>query len=151
MEVTILGHRFSVGVAFVVAAFFAWGSFYFMDRYWYHVLLGGAVAHAGKIEKEYAGAIPGIGLGQSLSEASRDVRIFRINMDLARRLNLFYGLGAAMLTVVFLALLFAQPRATTTSQTTQVPPSGAAVTPQQSAPTPPSAPGAARQHGSKWP
>jgi hypothetical protein len=49
----------------VVAAYL----FYFMDRYWYHRLLMGAVLHAGAIEEKYKNDLP-LGLGIMISEQS---------------------------------------------------------------------------------
>jgi len=44
--------------------------FYFMDRYWYHRLLIGAVKHGIKIEEKYAAEMPELGLSASIGEAS---------------------------------------------------------------------------------
>jgi hypothetical protein len=50
----------------VVAAYL----FYFMDRYWYHRLLMGAVLQGGMIEEKYASELPELGLGARISEQS---------------------------------------------------------------------------------
>jgi hypothetical protein len=44
--------------------------FYFMDRYWYHRLLIGAVLQGGMIEEKYASELPELGLGAKISERS---------------------------------------------------------------------------------
>lgn len=44
--------------------------FYFMDRYWYHRLLLGAVLQASMIEKMYEDELPELGLGVKISEKS---------------------------------------------------------------------------------
>jgi hypothetical protein len=64
-SVTILYATFLPLVG-VVAAYL----FYFMDRYWYHRLLIGAVLHAGAIEKKYESELPELGLGAKISERS---------------------------------------------------------------------------------
>jgi hypothetical protein len=39
LEAELVGYKFAAGMGFVVAAIFAWGAFFFMDRFWYHMLL----------------------------------------------------------------------------------------------------------------
>lgn len=109
LQTTIGSWTFPSGLGLIGAALFTWGGFYLMDRHWYHVFLRGAVKHSAKIEGIYASTIPGIGLGQTISEASGTVRILGVKMDSNRRLDAFYSLGALMLLVVFVCLLFAQP------------------------------------------
>ena len=75
-SVTILYATFLPLVG-VVAAYL----FYFMDRYWYHRLLIGAVLHAGAIEKKYESELPELGLGVKISERSP----IKLNSRLARK------------------------------------------------------------------
>jgi hypothetical protein len=82
-----------------------------MDRFWYHILLRGAVEHAAKIEAEFSETIPGIGLGKSISNASQNLRFLCVPMNSNRRLVAFYVTGYAMLAVVFCSLLLAHPSA----------------------------------------
>lgn len=93
LRTEVLGVTLPTGIGLVAAAIFAWIGFFFMDRYWYHVLLKGAVMHSSKIEKKYSSTIPGIELGQTISEVSGDVKILGIKMDSNRRLVAFYLLG----------------------------------------------------------
>lgn len=109
LQSTIFGVVMPAGVGLVAAAAFAWGGFFLMDRFWYHVLLRGAVMHSAKIEERYADAIPGIGLGKTISEASGNVFILGIKMNSNRRLEAFYLGGALMLAVIFFFLLWAEP------------------------------------------
>jgi hypothetical protein len=115
LQTPLLGHRFPTGVGLIVAAFFAWASFFFMDRFWYHVLLKGAVDHTTEIEARYNEIIPGIGLGKTISEASGGVRLFGIQLNSNRRLEGFYIVGFVMLTVILCWLLFATPDQKSTS------------------------------------
>jgi hypothetical protein len=100
--------RMPAGLGLVAAAVFAWIGFFLMDRFWYHILLRGAVAHAAKIENQFAATIPGIGLGTSISEASQGVRFLCIKLDSNRRLSLFYVVGFLMLAIIFIVLLFSE-------------------------------------------
>ncbi|AMB46266.1 HAD family hydrolase [Methylobacterium sp. AMS5] len=109
LQVEILGLKAAAGVGFVVAAAFAWLAFFFMDYYWYHIFLKGAVAHAAEIESRFKDEIPGIGLGNSISAVSSNVSFMGFRINSSRRLLLFYSLGAAMIGVVFVTLLGAKP------------------------------------------
>lgn len=46
------------------------GSFYFMDKYWYHKLLKGSVAHSIEIEKSLGSEYPGILLASRIKDNS---------------------------------------------------------------------------------
>jgi phosphoglycolate phosphatase-like HAD superfamily hydrolase len=117
LEAEFVGYKFAAGIGFVVAAIFAWAAFFFMDRLWYHMLLRGAVSHASSLENQFNGLIPGIGLTNKISDASRRVRVFGIKLDSKRRLEAFYAIGFLMLVVVFTSLLFAKPSRPTTNPT----------------------------------
>jgi len=108
LHTQIFGFNLPTGVGLITAAAFAWVGFFFMDRFWYHVLLKGAVMHSAKIEKRYASSIPGIELGKTISEVSGDVKILGIKMNSNRRLEAFYLVGFAMLVIVFVSLLLAK-------------------------------------------
>ncbi|MGV1760814.1 HAD family hydrolase [Rhizobium sp. A22-96] len=122
LEAHILGHQFAAGLGFILAALFAWFAFFVMDYYWYHVFLRGAVKHASKIEKTFKDRIPGIDLGNTISEESRAVKIFGIfPTNSENRLKMFYCLGFVMIGVVFLTLLLAtqaKPATATPASTT---------------------------------
>ena len=109
LETTLLGFRFAAGLGLVIAAAIVWLGFFLMDRFWYHILLKGAVKHASMIEKKYKDRLPFIGLGGTISEVSGSVKIWGVTMNSDKRLTNFYRLGFAMLGVIFLSLLFAVP------------------------------------------
>ena len=109
LRTNLFGLHFAAGLGFIVAAAFAWFSFFLMDRYWYHVFLKGAVQHARKIETDFAAKIPGIGLGKSISDVSSKVRILGIKTNSDRRLYWFYILGFLMLGTLFLTLFMSTP------------------------------------------
>ena len=108
LEAHFFGHRFAAGLGFMAAAGFAWFAFFMMDYYWYHVFLRGSVKHAAKIEAAYGDKVPGIALGTTISEVSKNVRIFGwFEANSERRLRWFYYLGFCMIGIVFLTLLVA--------------------------------------------
>jgi hypothetical protein len=115
LETEFAGYRFAAGLGFVVAAVFAWGSFFLMDRFWYHILLRGAVSHASSLENQLNGRVPGIGLTNKISDASRSVRLFGFKVDSKRRLEAFYIIGFLMLAIVLISLMLARPSRPITS------------------------------------
>ena len=102
---TLFGVSVPAGLGLVAAAIFAWGGFFLMDRYWYHILLRGAVQHSASIESRYGAKIPGIGLGTTISSVSGNVKIFGFKVNSNRRLELFYAGGMVMLVIIFVTLL----------------------------------------------
>ena len=109
LETILFGWKLPTGIFLLISAVFAWGGFFLMDRYWYHILLKGSVQHAGKIEDRYKDEIPEIGLGKTISSASGNVKIIGFTMNSDRRLTSFYGAGFFILVLLFVALLYAQP------------------------------------------
>jgi hypothetical protein len=136
LQTHLFGTTVPAGLGLVAAAFFAWVGFFLMDRWWYHILLKGAVMHSAKIEKRYASSIPGIDLGTTISEASGNVRILGMKMNSDRRLEAFYLAGAVMITIVFVFLLFAKPDQPAAS-TSKLPPQSTMQPMKSSSPPPP--------------
>ena len=109
LEISLGDWHLPAGVGLIAAAIFAWGGFFLMDRFWYHILLKGAVDHSAKIEKQFRDIIPGIDLGATISQASSNVTLFGMRVSSNRRLELFYGLGVFLLILIFGCLLFTKP------------------------------------------
>lgn len=123
LQLNVWGITLPAGIGVVVAALASWLAFYMMDAHWYHVLLKGAVIHSGKIEAMYAGRLPGIGLGETISKSSGEVTHFGFKMNSTRRLKAFYFIGGIMLAILFVVLLLSKP-----NPVLRVAPAGAAVT-----------------------
>lgn len=109
IETEIHGVIVPAGVALVLAALFAWVGFFFMDRFWYHILLKGAVKHSMRIEEKYSVAIPAITLSATITEASNAIKPFGLKLNSDRRLELFYAVGFLILLGVFGVLLISKP------------------------------------------
>lgn len=62
--------RVHFAVAILMAGVLVSYLFYFMDRYWYHQLLKGAVDQGRVLDRHYADAIPALGLTSQISGAS---------------------------------------------------------------------------------
>jgi hypothetical protein len=101
-----------VGVALV-----AWSAFYFMDRWWYHRLLLGAVIHGAKLEKGIGSRLPDtMGLGEAISEAS-PFYLAGWKVRSSTKIDLFYG-GVALILVVAMIVLHVSIRPEGAAQTT---------------------------------
>ena len=85
----------SLGTAILVGAVVIWSCFYFVDRWWYHELLLGAVAHGEKIETDVVAEIPEIELARAIRTASSEGRA---PFKSTTRLTLYYiAVGVAVL------------------------------------------------------
>ncbi|ELM3618277.1 hypothetical protein RYR54_004010 [Aeromonas sobria] len=89
------------------AAAFIWLLFFFMDVYWYHPLLKGAVAHGKLIEDNINADLGGIvGLASTVSNnSSVDVFCFK-NMHSTGKAKLFYLSVFSILLASAIALFF---------------------------------------------
>ncbi len=88
----------------LLGALIAWAAFYVMDRWWYHPLLRGAVAHATAIEEELSPQVRGIGLSKAITQASHtEIKIIRAKeRGSTTKMNWFY---AAIGLVIFIVLI----------------------------------------------
>lgn len=84
--VEFFSFKIPTATIFIAISIVAWMSFYFMDRYWYHELLKGAVHHAQKIEGNLKVSLPEIDLSHSISVQSHQ----SLTMNAAKKLNIFY-------------------------------------------------------------
>lgn len=89
----------SSAALFIGLGLFAWIAFYFMDRWWYHRLLQGAVSHAEAIEKELRADLSCIALAHSIRKAS-PFRFIKWQVHSDRKIDLFYGIVALLLVLV---------------------------------------------------
>ena len=113
------GMPVSVAEALIIAALLGWVAFYFMDRWWYHRLLYGAVKHARTIEDRYSRFAPELLLTKAIADAS-SVRVWGWRIRSPRKIDLFYGAIALLLVIVVISLHFStislpQPQPTASS------------------------------------
>jgi hypothetical protein len=105
LRVSLIGARLPLGTLLVFVALVTWLAFYFMDRFWYHYLLVGAVKHGDRIERRLKVVLPDIGLTNSISEAS-PLRVGTRVIHAARKMDIFYLTVAALLIVLMISLVF---------------------------------------------
>jgi hypothetical protein len=89
----------------VLGGLVAWLAFYFMDRWWYHRLLQGAVKHAEAIEADMASQLPYGGymaLGSAIRDSSPFKVFGRVAVHSDRKIDAFYGLVGLVLILIML-------------------------------------------------
>ncbi len=114
--ITAEGLKDTGGTA-LAAALVVWLAFYFMDRFWYHCLLIGAVLYGRALEcqadevlkmkfppninahKIYSGSL--LGIADYIGQANQEHWKLRVN----RKIDTFYGLVALALVIILLARL----------------------------------------------
>lgn len=99
IQIVVLGHFISLSAAVLIAGIFPWLAFYFMDRFWYHRLLYGAVGHGSRIEDRWKTAIPEIALTDSIGKAS-PLKIWCWTLHTTGKINCFYGAGVFLLVLL---------------------------------------------------
>lgn len=78
-----------VGSVIIAAGAVGWLAFYFMDKYWYHRLLYGAVKEGVELEKVITARIPTRGLTGKIGDLSPfEFRGYEVHSD--RKMNWFY-------------------------------------------------------------
>jgi FMN phosphatase YigB (HAD superfamily) len=94
----------------LLAGLLGWGACYFMDRWWYHRLLYGAVHHGLYIEERLRDALPETSLTEAIGNASP----FRLGAHFVRsneKIDWFYGVVALLLCLGAIILWNATPGA----------------------------------------
>jgi hypothetical protein len=105
LRVSLIGITVPLGSLLVFVALITWLAFYFMDRFWYHYLLVGAVKHGTRIEQRLKRVLLDIDLTNSISAAS-PIQIGTRQIHAARKMDIFYLTVAALLLVLMISLIF---------------------------------------------
>jgi FMN phosphatase YigB (HAD superfamily) len=96
------GHVIPAATIILLLSILPWLSFYFMDRWWYHMLLLGAVDNGTFIENRWGRVLPEIRLTQSISKRSPFLIRKRV-IHAGQKMDAFYLAIATLLA--FLAML----------------------------------------------
>jgi hypothetical protein len=96
ITVNVAGKDLHVATLLLIGALLIWFGFYYMDRFWYHRLLLGAVYHGSDIEKTYQYSLPEIGLATRIGKESPS-RIGKFEIHSHTKLDICYGLIASVL------------------------------------------------------
>jgi phosphoglycolate phosphatase-like HAD superfamily hydrolase len=109
LQIVVRTHKLSGGALLLFVSTFLWLAFYFMDRFWYHKLLYGAVDHGRSIENRWKEVLPELSLTDSIGRYS-PLRLGRFEMHTPRKIDLFYLVGVLFLLVLsFLAQSVVRP------------------------------------------
>jgi hypothetical protein len=98
------GTDFPLAAGILFVGIIGWLAFYFMDRFWYHRLLVGAVVHAADIETRFSATSPELGLTNAISNHSA-WKIWKFGIRSSERIDLFYALGLTLLVVLIVFLI----------------------------------------------
>ena len=112
-SLVIFGGSYSVAGMLAFGAAIVWLLFYFVDVYWYHPLLLGAVKKGLAIEKEIGVDIVNIDLTKTIGDNSpRDILFFK-NVHSTTKAKIFYfGVLAVLLITGGCMMIFSSPSKT---------------------------------------
>jgi hypothetical protein len=99
--IKIINHEEPTAVIFFIISLIVWMAFFWIDRYWYHELLKGAVHHGQKIEERFKAEMPEISLALEIRDQSHQ----SFGMNAAKKLNIFYW-GIFLIQLIGLVLVF---------------------------------------------
>ncbi|MFJ1583526.1 hypothetical protein ACIOC1_09430 [Streptomyces sp. NPDC088197] len=109
--IKLAGQEIQLSSTISLLGLILWGAFYFVDQIWYHRLLIGAVQHGTALEKELQARLPKAGLTMEISASSPYPASIRLgsyrrswSLHSARKLTIFYLIGASVLLVFAIAL-----------------------------------------------
>ncbi|EUD09307.1 hypothetical protein [Providencia alcalifaciens] len=108
--INILGFQILVSAIFSLGAAIIWWLFYFVDMYWYHPLLLGAVRQGAKIEKELESILPEITLTKKIGESSPCDFLWFKKLHSQTKAKIFYFGILFILVLATIALLFVSPK-----------------------------------------
>lgn len=80
-------------------------AFFYMDKYWYHRLLQGAVNHGSFIEQKWGKFLPEIKITQTIGEASPHKLLYIWNIHSKHKFRIFYGLLLVSLFALGIVLM----------------------------------------------
>lgn len=105
-----LEYQVPISAIFSLGATVIWYLFYFVDMYWYHPLLLGAVNQGKKIESELESIIPGITLTKQIGKSSPHDFFFLKKTHSTTKAKIFYFGILLILGLSTIALLFVSPK-----------------------------------------
>ncbi|ECC4237767.1 hypothetical protein GIC48_20415 [Salmonella enterica] len=112
-EFIVFGYNHSVAAILALGASVVWLLFYFVDVYWYHPLLLGAVKKGLALEQEIASDLPNINLTETIGNSSPKNILCWKNMHSTGKANLFYfGVLSVLLAICIALFIFKAPQKT---------------------------------------
>lgn len=106
-EVNIFTLSLPVGSLIALVALFVWNLVFFVDVYWYHPLLKGAVVKGIAIENEIKKQLPEINLTETIGEASSIKFLWWKELHSTSKAKIFYnGVSIALLAIAISLIFF---------------------------------------------
>lgn len=102
--VTVFGYDMRAAFFLSVIGTIVMIGFWYMDRYWYHNLLLGAVKQGIFIENKHASTIPEIGLTNAIGLASPHKFLWKWNVHSKHKFRVFYGILIVTLIAISVGL-----------------------------------------------
>ncbi len=105
-DAVLFGHPIPVAAILAIGAWFIWMLVFFVDVFWYHPLLKGAVAKGTKMEEQLEHELPNINLTVKIGEESAtDILFFKKVRSTAKAKFFYWGISA-VLGILAVSLLF---------------------------------------------
>lgn len=105
LSITILDNAVPYSTLLAALGVIIIGAFFYMDRYWYHNLLVGAVNQGRMIENKWGNIFPEINLTNSIGKESPHSFLFKWKIHSKHKFFIFYGILAGSLLLIFLLTL----------------------------------------------
>lgn len=105
MFITLFHYNVHLSVFLCIGALVVCIAFFFMDKYWYHPLLIGAVKYGESIEKQRPQLFGDVGLTTTISNYS-PITIFKVKIHSNHKFYVFYGLITLCILVLLVISLF---------------------------------------------
>lgn len=105
-DAVLFGHAIPVAAILAIGAWFIWMLVFFVDVFWYHPLLKGAVAKGVEMEEQLKPELPNINLtGKIGEESATDIWFFKKVRSTAKAKFFYWGISA-VLGILAVSLLF---------------------------------------------
>ncbi|WP_077343333.1 hypothetical protein [Pseudocolwellia agarivorans] len=105
-EINIFESTIPVGSLIALVALFVWNLVFFVDVYWYHPLLKGAVLKGIDLENEIKDDLPEIGLTQAIGESSAIKFLWWKKLHSTTKAKIFYNGVSVALVAIAISLMF---------------------------------------------
>jgi hypothetical protein len=105
-EINIFASTIPVGSLIALVALFVWYLVFFVDVYWYHPLLKGAVLKGLALENEIKDELPEIGLTQAIGESSAIKFLWWDKLHSTTKAKIFYHGVSSALAIIAVSLMF---------------------------------------------
>jgi len=119
-DITMLGFSTHISAIMCLAALIIWNLIYFVDAFWYHPLLKGAVIRGTAMENEIKNDLPEIYLTQEISNSSPINFLGLKALRSSAKANVFYICVSIILVIITISLFCFTERKITVGNDTKI-------------------------------